>query len=393
MFEIKGKYAVALVTTDNIEEEAIGQITELVNHECSEGSKIVIMPDVHAGAGCVIGTTMTIKDRVVPNLVGVDIGCGVLAVEILDKELDFDKLQSVIDKYVPSGFSVHEEERFDDSGLQYLGTPLSKNDKSHILRSIGTLGGGNHFISVEGDGEKNYLVIHTGSRNLGTKVAKYYQDMAVKSFKGKDVQSVINDLKESGQEHLISERLKELKLKEKSFNKDLAYLSGMAMSFYLFDLQIAQNYAEQNRNAINTTIFENMGWSMGDYIESVHNYIDTETMILRKGSVEAPVNGLFLVPLNMKDGTLICRGKSNEEWNQSSPHGAGRSMSRRKAKDSISLKDYEDDMVGVWSTSVNENTIDESSFAYKPALEIKEIVSEKYEVVRHLKTLFNFKAN
>lgn len=393
MFEIKGKYAVALVTTDNIEEEAIGQITELVNHECSEGSKIVIMPDVHAGAGCVIGTTMTITDRVVPNLVGVDIGCGVLAVEILDKELDFEVLQSVIDKYVPSGFNVHEEEVGNESIFSFLSTPLKKDDKSHILRSIGTLGGGNHFISVEGDGEKNYLVIHTGSRNLGTKVAKYYQDMAVKSFNGKDVQSVINELKESGQEQLISERLKELKLKEKSFNKDLAYLSGMAMSFYLTDLMITQSYAEWNRNAINTTIFEHMGWSMGEYIESVHNYIDTDTMILRKGSVEAPIGELFLVPLNMKDGTLICRGKSNEEWNQSSPHGAGRSMSRRKAKDTISLQDYENDMVGVWSTSVNENTIDESSFAYKPALEIKEIISEKYEVVRHLKTLFNFKAN
>lgn len=393
MFEIKGKYAVALVTTENIEEEAIGQITELVNHECSEGSKIVIMPDVHAGAGCVIGTTMTITNRVVPNLVGVDIGCGVLAVEILDKELDFDKLQSVIDKYVPSGFNVHEEELGDYSGLQWLNTPLKKDDKSHILRSIGTLGGGNHFISVEGDGEKNYLVIHTGSRNLGTKVAKYYQDMAVKSFKGKGSSELIKELKESGQEQLISDKLKELKLKEKSFNKDLAYLSGMSMSFYLFDLMIAQNYAELNRNVINTTIFEKMGWSMGEYIESVHNYINTDTMILRKGSVEAPIGELFLVPLNMKDGTLICRGEENEEWNQSSPHGAGRSMSRRKAKDSISLQDYENDMVGVWSTSVNENTIDESSFAYKPALEIEEIISQKYEVVRHLKTLFNFKAN
>lgn len=393
MFEIKGKYATALITTQNIEEEAIAQITELVNNEASKNSYIAIMPDVHAGAGCVIGTTMTITDRVVPNLVGVDIGCGVLAVEIQNENLDFAALQEVIDKYVPAGFNVHASEEREFNLLNNLKTPLDAKTKSHILRSVGTLGGGNHFISVESNGTENFLCIHTGSRNLGIRVAKYHQDKAVKTLQSVDTKGMIEELKANGQEHLIAAKLKEIKDNKVSFNKDLAYLTGQEMKDYLFDLDIAQMYAKMNRRKIAFTIFKNMNWEVGRIIESVHNYIDTEDMILRKGSVAAPIGELFLVPLNMKDGTLICHGKENEAWNQSAPHGAGRAMSRRKAKDTINLQDYKDEMEGIWSTSVNQSTLDEAPAAYKPAEEIKGILSETYEVVTHLHTLFNFKAS
>lgn len=393
MFTIQGKYTQALITTDNIENEAISQVTELVNHPASLGSKIVIMPDVHAGKGSVVGTTMTIVDRVVPNLVGVDIGCGVLALKV-PNIIDFKLLQDVIDKYVPSGMRVHQSASRDVlKMLQGLITPIEKSE-DRIMRSLGTLGGGNHFISIEGDGEVNYLIIHTGSRNLGVRVAKYHQEKASDNVLANSIKDLIEELKAKGESKRIQQAIEEHKKENAQLlspNKDLAFLQGQAMRDYLHDIEITQKFASLNRAEIARIIFEHMGWTMGESVESVHNYIDTKEMILRKGAISC--KGLFLVPLNMRDGTLLCEGSENPEWNNSAPHGAGRSMSRSRAKRELSIEDFKNTMKDVWSASVNESTLDEAPEAYKPAEEIKTIVSSQYTVVRHLKPLFNFKAH
>jgi len=394
MFELKGKYANALVTTDNIEQEAIAQIARLISHPASLNSNIVIMPDVHAGAGCVIGTTMTITDRIVPNLIGVDIGCGVVAYKIPAQDIDFEQLQSVINNYIPSGMQVHEVENFDVGFLLAgLSTPLPAKTASRIKCSMGTLGGGNHFISVESDGTNHYLIIHTGSRNLGLQVARHHQDKAEDLVKNSGVQALIARLKVEGKAQEIEREVKAYKEAhedELNQSKDLAFLTGTEMGAYLNDLEIAQMFAYKNRRMIAETIFNKMGWIVGQKIESVHNYIDFNEMILRKGAIRA--SGLFLVPLNMRDGTLICQGKENLTWNNSAPHGAGRTMSRSTAKKTLNVEDFKETMKDIWSASVNESTLDEAPDAYKPAEEIKKLVSEQYEVVTHLKTLFNYKA-
>ena len=392
MFEIKGKYATALITTENIEEEAIAQVTELVNHPASKGSKLAIMPDAHAGKGCVIGTTMTIIDRVVPNLCGVDIGCGVLAVEIAKGELNFAALQAVIDKYVPSGMNVFNNEVVDEEILKGLITPLGRA-KSRILSSVGTLGGGNHFIAIESDGVKNYLIVHSGSRNLGVQIARYHQDNASFNVIATGINNLIAKLKSEGKQSTIQDEVKAYKLAhadDVSANKELSFLEGQAMADYLNDVGVAQEYASKNRQAIVKAIFENMGWVKGEVIESVHNYIDLKEMILRKGAISS--KGMFLVPLNMRDGTLICEGNENIAWNNSAPHGAGRTMSRSRAKKELSMEEFTSTMNGIWSASVNESTLDEAPDAYKPAEEIKGLIAEQYTVVRHLKPLYNFKA-
>ena len=393
MFEIKGKYATALVTTYNIEEEAIGQVTELVNDVAAEGSKVVIMPDVHAGKGSVVGTVMQLKDRVVPNLVGVDIGCGVLAVEILNRDLDYESLDRTIKEKIPFGFGVHNtESKLAKTIIKDLRMHLSAKDRSHILKSLGSLGGGNHFISVEQEGDTNFLCIHSGSRSLGLKVAKHYQEIAISKQQQIDYNLIIQELKDKGQQHLIEGALKDAKAAAPSHNKDLAYLTGEDMDNYIHDLKIAQKFAYENRLTMAKIIIDAMGWTPFTDIHTIHNYIDTKTMILRKGAVAATVDEHFIVPLNMKDGSLICVGRPNDEWLQSAPHGAGRAMSRRKAKELLNVNDFIDEMKEVWSSSIGESTLDEAPSAYKPAQEIKDILSKKYKVVAHLKPVYNFKA-
>lgn len=393
MFEITGKYATALITTDDIEEEAIAQITELVNSPASMNSKIVIMPDVHAGKGCVIGTTMTIVDRVVPNLVGVDIGCGVSAYKI-SGNISFSALQDVIDRYVPSGFNVHSvaSDIFDER-LKDLKTPLSAEDLNRVRCSIGTLGAGNHFISVEQDGDDTYLVIHTGSRILGTRIAKYHQEIAETKTRSGEIDKVIADLKAQGRQAEIQAEIARFKKEQTEFanTKDLAFLVGQEMEDYLNDVKIAQEFAYLNRTAIAMTILGCLGLKYDGHIDSVHNYIDTDEMVLRKGAIKA--SKLFLVPLNMRDGTLICAGSDNPDWNHSAPHGAGRAMSRSRARKELNVEDFKETMKDVWSASVGANTLDEAPDAYKPAEEIKQIISKEYEVISHLKPLFNFKAS
>lgn len=402
MFEITGKYATALITTDDIEEEAIAQITELVNSPASLNSKIVIMPDVHAGKGCVIGTTMTITDRVVPNLVGVDIGCGVSAYEIkLNKPIDFERLQKVIDEKVPSGFNVHDhEDATTEALIETLRCPLPNEARSRILRSMGTLGGGNHFISVEVSSvnQTPYLIIHTGSRSLGTLVARHYQEVAEKGTMAKATQSFVEKLKAEGRHTEIQSELGKFKQNSTEFSKSkaLAFLTGQDMEDYMYDMQIAQKFAQRNRNQIAKTILLGIGARYsGPDIESVHNYIEVTPVetILRKGAVATDVHN-FLVPLNMRDGTLVYWGLYfNTEWNYSGPHGAGRKMSRSGAKKTLQLEDFKESMKGIWSKSVGQSTLDEAPMAYKDGQSIEDALDGQYELADHLIPIFNFKAS
>lgn len=392
---IKGKYAEAKVMTEDIEQAAIDQIQDLTNAKVAEGCSIVIMPDVHAGKGCTIGTVMTVGERVCPNLVGVDIGCGVLAVRIGEKdmEIDFEKLQKVIDEKVPSGHNVYKEKRDGFKKLvSSLVTPLSENDKDYLAQSLGTLGGGNHFIAIEAGEIGTFLMIHSGSRKLGVLVAKYHQAIAEKSQDNAQAKKdLIARLKREGRAEEISKALAAFPIPEKD---DLAFLSGDAAKDYLHDMEIAQKFAETNRKQIAVEIISAMEWRPTGDIESVHNYIDLEKRILRKGAVAAYVNEPFLVPLNMRDGTLVYVAENQkEDWLNSAPHGAGRKMSRTKARAEANLEDYKDTMSGIWSNSVNEATLDENPNAYKNGESIAKILDANFTKLAHLKPVFNFKAN
>ena len=394
---INGKYAAAHVMTDDIEQAAIEQVQALTDAKVSEGCKIAIMPDVHAGKGCTIGTVMTIKDRVCPNLVGVDIGCGVLAVHLGEKkaeDIDFQLLQEAIDEYVPSGRNVHPNQKDMMRGrLGELTFKLSEKEATHLDRSLGTLGGGNHFISIESGKTGNYLLIHSGSRHLGVLVAQHHQRLAEKAQdNSKAKKDLIDRLKREGREHEISAALRAFPEPEK---EDLAYLSGAQAEDYLNDMKIAQDYARANRLTMAIRIVARMGWAPFWTIESVHNYIDTEKKILRKGAVAAEPNSGFLVPLNMRDGTLIymSKGENGSEWLDSAPHGAGRRKSRTKARAEGNLEEYKKSMEGIWSASVNEATLDENPNAYKDANSIIEILDKNFTKIDHLIPVFNFKAN
>lgn len=394
---INGKYAAAHVMTDDVEQAAIDQIQNLVNSKAAEGSLVAIMPDVHAGKGCTIGTVMTIGDRVVPNLVGVDIGCSVYAYKIGEKDfkVDFENLQRVIDAFVPSGRKVHDAPALGNRAFGFSGKfkmPVSKDQIQYLDRSIGTLGGGNHFISVEVGESGTYLLIHSGSRNLGTMVARYYQELAVKNIRKVDNSKLIAELKAAGRHKEIAAEL--AKVEVEVIDPDLAYLEGQDAKNYLTDMAAAQLYAHLNRETMAKTIFYHMDWEYSGAIRTQHNYIDTERGILRKGAVAAYVNEPFLVPLNMRDGTLIFVAEEERpDWLFSAPHGAGRKLSRTQAKKNLSMEDYEGGMEGIWSASVNENTLDEAPEAYKNAETIADLLEDVYTLCDHLKPVFNFKAN
>lgn len=400
MFDIPGKYNTATVFTDLIEQEAVSQIMELCNQPAFEGNKICIMPDVHAGAGCTIGTTMTINDKVVPNLVGVDIGCGMLVAELGKIDIDFAKLDEVIRSKVPSGHDVREKThpflaktKVDDVLCK------SSVDMDRAYKSIGSLGGGNHFIEVDEDSDGNkYLVIHSGSRHLGVEAAKFYQRSAVNdlSFRfGKNKRDeVIATCKAEHREKDIEKELKAVASQRPSnFSTDFAYCEGELFDAYIHDMKIIQEYADWNRHAMLKEIETGMGFSHVSEFTTIHNYIDTHNMILRKGAVSAQKGEKLIIPMNMRDGSLICIGKGNPDWNYSAPHGAGRLMSRKKAKESISLGEFQDSMQGIWTTSVDTSTIDESPMAYKPMDTIVSNVSDTVEIVKIIKPLYNFKAS
>lgn len=369
MMELKGKYNDAKVFTYNVEATAISQIINLLNQEFITDSKIRIMPDVHAGAGCTIGTTMTITDKIVPNLVGVDIGCGMKVAVLKETKINLEAFDKHIKQNVPAGFSIRQKAHKYVEQIHIDELRCAKHVKlDRAELSIGTLGGGNHFIEVDKDSDGVlYLVVHTGSRNLGKQIAEWYQKLASEPHreKGKTLSWV---------------------------DKNLAYLEGELFNDYLHDMNIAQHYANYNRLAIIETILSKTGLTAVEGFETIHNYIDMENKILRKGAISAQKGEKCLIPLNMRDGSLICIGKGNEDWNYSAPHGAGRLMSRAAAKESITLTQYKEAMEGIYSSTINKSTIDEAPFAYKPIEDIIDNIGDTVEIVKQIKPIYNFKA-
>ena len=401
MFEIKGKINTAICYATVVEDEAIEQIRRMCDYPLTEGSRIRIMPDVHAGAGCTIGTTMTIIDKAVPNVVGVDIGCGMYTVRLEEKEIDFEKLDAAA-HYIPSGHNVWEGriERFDLTGLRCY---RSLKDARRLERSLGTLGGGNHFIEADkaADGTL-YLVIHSGSRNLGKQVAEIYQRLAVDLDKGigeylEARDEIIRTYKEQGRKSEIQAALKALKWKkemqEPETPADLCWLYGKYLEDYLHDVEICQNFARRNRERMAEILLERAGLTPAESFHTIHNYIDTREMILRKGAIAAHEGEKVLIPINMRDGSVLAVGKGNPEWNWSAPHGAGRIMSRTAARNGLSLEEYRETMKDVYTTSVNENTLDEAPMAYKSLADIIDVIRDSVDVVEVLKPVYNFKAS
>lgn len=401
MFEIKGKVNTAVCYAAVVEEEAIEQIRRMCDYEFTEGSKIRIMPDVHAGKGCTIGTTMTINDKVVPNIVGVDIGCGMYTVELGPVNIDFERVDAAVHE-IPSGRGVWEGrmERFDLTGLACY---RSLKQTKRLERSLGTLGGGNHFIEIDvaSDGNK-YLVIHSGSRNLGKQVAEFYQALAVDLNLGKanyfeQRDEIIRTYKEQGRRSEIQAALKSLeaewKAKEPTMPADLCYLYGTYLEDYLHDVEICQQFARRSRERMAEIILEKTGMTARSSFHTIHNYIDTKEMILRKGSIAAHAGELVLIPINMRDGSVLARGKGNPEWNFSAPHGAGRLMSRMKARETLNLEAYRKTMEGIYTTSVNESTLDEAPMAYKSLDDILDVIRDSVDVIEVLKPIYNFKAS
>lgn len=404
---IEGKYATAKVFTDNIEEAASQQIFTLCNQSFVDGCKIRIMPDVHAGTGCVIGFTADLGDKVVPSLVGVDQGCGMLVAELGKNHIDPKKLDDVIHERVPAGMAVREKPTLKENFLDNLTCKDSLHNVDWIIRSLGTLGGGNHFIELDEDSNDNqYLVIHTGSRNLGKQVAEHHKNVAISNLKGKNkkkeaIDTLIKQLKAEGRENEISQKLSELNFKFPDIPNEFCYLDGKDREAYLSDMFICQKFATMNRLHIMNEILN--GVSLQEkipeihFFQTVHNYIDIgdnrySDGIIRKGSVSAKKGEKLIIPLNMKDGSLICIGKGNPDWNCSAPHGAGRMYSRVAAKKVFSVDEFKKQMNGIYSTSVNEDTLGECPMAYKPAQEIIDAISPTVKIINHIKPVYNFKA-
>ena len=404
MQEVKGKYNTAKVFTDVIDETSLKQIQLLCNQEFTAGEKIRLMPDVHAGAGCTIGTTMTIKDKIVPNLVGVDIGCGMETL-VIHKDSDVAKnfsgavLDKIIKKNIPCGFDIRKKPHDFVSEVEW-NKVKGKFTKNRAILSLGTLGGGNHFIEADKDDEGNlYIVVHSGSRHAGLEIAEYYQEMAWNQLNQKtkaDLDAMIAELKATGRQSEIEEKRIEMNAQIKTaIPKDLAYVSGYLFDDYINDMKIMQHFAALNRKAMIDTISIGLRIKKEDLIEqftTIHNYIDIENMILRKGAVSAKKGEKLLIPINMRDGSLVCIGKGNEDWNCSAPHGAGRVMSRMKAKRQLSMEEFKAQMSGIYSTTVSKETLDEAPMAYKTMDDIVNNINPTAHIEKIIKPIFNFKA-
>lgn len=397
--EIRGKVATAIAYANVIEEEAIEQIRRMCDYDFTAGSKIRIMPDVHAGKGCTIGTTMTITGKAVPNVVGVDIGCGMYTVRLDQRTVDFSEIDAAA-HYIPSGMSVWEgrKESFD---LEALKCYRDLKDTRRLQRSLGTLGGGNHFIEIDraSDGTL-YLVIHTGSRNLGKQVAERYQRLAVELNKGREAyfrqrDALIAEYRAAGRRKEIQDALKALKWEDKPLTipEDLCYVYGSYLDDYLHDVALCQRFARRSRELIAQILMERARLTGGSAFHTVHNYIDTDEMILRKGAIAAHKGEKVLIPINMRDGSVLAMGRGNPEWNCSAPHGAGRLMSRGAAKAALSLEEYRAAMEGIYTTSVDASTLDEAPMAYKSLEDILEVIRDSVDVLDIMKPVYNFKAS
>ena len=398
--EIRGRCGVAIAYAKVIEDEAVEQIRRMCDYEFTEGASIRIMPDVHWGKGCTIGTTMTVRDKVIPNLVGVDIGCGMYTVDLGKGEIDLVRFDEAA-HFVPSGRNLWDgrQERFDLTALRCY---RALKDTKRIARSLGTLGGGNHFIEIDRSADgTHYLVIHTGSRNLGKQVAEYYQNIAIDLSHGKDElfrarDELIRRYKAEGRRGELQEALKELnrafQAKAAEIPADLAFLFGSYLADYLHDIEICQDFARRNREVIARVLLEQTGLTAGDAFHTIHNYIDTEERILRKGAIAAHKGERVLIPINMRDGSILAVGRGEPDWNYSAPHGAGRLMSRTAAKENLSMDEFRNTMVDVYTTAVNENTLDEAPMAYKSIADIIDVIEDSVDVIEVLKPIYNFKA-
>ena len=404
---IKGDFNEAEVFTENIDKETISQIKQLLDQEFVKNSNIRVMPDCHKGAGCVIGTTMTIKDKIVPNLVGVDIGCGVLCVELGDIDLNLDKIDDFIKNNIPHGFNINNKAVVDyiDEILKIRCINNIKKKPEEFNRALGSLGGGNHFIEIDKDDFNNkYLVIHSGSRNLGLQVAKHYQDVGYNNLNYNNSEyeekskEIIESYKKSGNKKKIEKELKKLKesLKiESKIPKDLCYVQGQDLDDYLHDMDIVQRYASKNRELMAEKIVEFIGldYESLNKFESIHNYIEVDKYMLRKGAISAYEGEDVLIPINMRDGVIIGKGKGNPNWNYSAPHGAGRILSRAEAKNKIHMNDYKASMKDIFTTCVNVSTLDEAPQAYKPIEEIINNITDTVDIKKIIKPIYNFKSN
>lgn len=424
MIELRGRCGYAKVFADIVEEEAISQIITLLNQPFTENSKVRIMPDVHAGKGCTIGFTANLGDKIIPNLVGVDIGCGILCVPLGKVDIDFKKLDKVIRDLIPYGFEINKSIYKSPYIKQNLWAELRNMHCYHdvigsdsrlekVLTYIPSLGGGNHFIEVDKDDDNNkYLLIHTGSRHLGLDVCKYYQKLAERTYNGPDINSLIENLRCQGRETEIENAIQEFKKNNPAIPKDLRYLSGRYRDEYIHDMKIVQKFAFYNRYCIAEKIIENLFINCkvqmsitgrikiklkGKYntdeqwFDTIHNYIGDDN-IIRKGAISARLDEKVCIPINMRDGCIIGYGKGNEDWNNSAPHGAGRIMSRNRAKNEISLSEYAESMDGVYSTCINESTLDESPQAYKSIDSIINQVTSTIDIDKIIKPIYNFKA-
>ena len=402
MIELQGRYNTAKIFTDAIDEESIRQVQTLLDQPFCEGERIRMMPDIHAGAGCTIGTTMTVTDKIVPNLVGVDIGCGMEVIRVKETHLEPQKLDKVIRERIPSGFDRRTAAHRYADRIDLTVLRCADRVRLEVAKiSLGTLGGGNHFIEANRDKEGAlYVVVHSGSRHLGLEVANYYQEEAFRQRKGVDrkalaekTEQLIAQYKTEGREKELQKALKALKAGvETTVPKALTYCSGYLFDDYIHDMKIVQEFAALSRQAMMDEIVKGMKLHVEEQFTTIHNYIDTDAMILRKGSVRALAGEQLIIPINMRDGSLICIGKGNKDWNCSAPHGAGRLMSRSKAKESFTVSQFKKEMQGIYSTSIHQGTLDEAPMAYKDMKSILDNIGPTADVVKIIKPVYNFKA-
>lgn len=394
---IEGKYTNAIVYSYTAEESALGQVQTLCNQPFAKDSKIRLMPDIHAGKGCTIGTTMTYTDKICPNIVGVDISCGMLVVQLKEKRINLPELDSCIRKNIPAGYrqirkKTHKFAR--DSRIEELiGYP---GDYMYAQRSLASLGDGNHFCELDKDDEGNlYLVIHSGSRNPGSNICKWYQDKAYKRLKQQyqsGINVIIRHYNETGETNKIQEAINMYKEVVDEPIYELSYVEGELLDNYLHDMKILQYYADLNRKAMAEVIMSELGLHEVDSFTTVHNYVDVENKIIRKGAVSAQHGERLIIPMNMRDGSLICIGKGNSNWNYSAPHGAGRLMSRAEARQSFTISAFKKSMEGIFTTSVGADTLDECPMVYKPMEEIVSQIHDTVDIVKTIKPIYNFKA-